>query len=94
MDEKNLSAVLNSVNQLTSNDIEVDALAAMGLATNMDEETQRRFTVIFSGQRQEILLHVWREQVDWLHLYFSSASPELVAAIEQATASFARSGGS
>jgi len=56
----------------------------------MDEELQSRFTVRFEGSEIEVLYHVWRGQVDRVHLYFSAASRELVDGIDVASQEFAR----
>ena len=61
----------------------------LAVATPMDEELQDRYAVTFKGSDEEIQLHVWREQVDWVHLYFSSTSKELITAIEASNAKFA-----
>jgi hypothetical protein len=56
----------------------------------MDEELQDRYSFIFQGSDEEIQIHVWREQVDWVHLYFSSTSKDLVTAIQNKNARYAR----
>lgn len=57
----------------------------------MDAELQDRYTVSFNGADEEIQIHVWREQVDWVHLYFSTTSRDLIKALENVNNAHARS---
>ena len=70
----------------------VDGLLDLTESTPMDDEQQKRFAVSFNGEETEILYHVWREQEDWVHLYFSSESEDLIAAIKVAMTPLARAG--
>jgi len=90
VDETSVRLVLTALDQVT--DIDVDGLLELTETTPMDDEQQERFAVSFDGEKTEILYHVWREQEDWVHLYFSSESEDLIAAIEAATDPLARSG--
>ena len=82
--------MLQEIDTLVENSLVVDELVKLAQATPMDEELQDRYAVRFCGTDEEMLIHVWREQVDWVHLYFSSTSQEMIAAIENKTASYAR----
>lgn len=84
-------AVLRALDQLTDNDIDVAGLLALTESTPMDDELQQRFDVSFAGTETDVLYHVWREQEGWVHLYTSSESENLVAAIRAAMEPFARS---
>ena len=90
VDESSLMTVLTAINQIT--EINVDGLFELAESTPMDDELQERFAVSFNGEESEILYHVWREQEDWVHLYFSSESEDLIATIKAATEPLARSG--
>ena len=85
-------AALTAMDQLTDNDMDVERLLELTETTKMDDEQQERFAVSFNGKETEILYHVWREQEDWVHLYASSESASLVAALQDAMAPFARDG--
>jgi len=88
VDGPSVGALLTALDQIS--DIDVDGLLTLTESTPMDDEQQQRFAVSFNGEDTEILYHVWREQEDWVHLYFSSDSEELTAAIEAAAEAFAR----
>jgi hypothetical protein len=90
VDQSRLPALLQEIDSLVDNSLAVDAIVKLAEATPMDEELQDRYAVRFRGADEEMQIHVWREQVDWLHLYFSSTSKEMIAAIENKTASYAR----
>ena len=90
VDEASVAMVLEALDALTDNDIDVDGLHELARATSMDDEKQRRFAVTFGGEETSILFHVWREQEDWVHLYASSESEDLVNAIKNAMGQFAR----
>ncbi len=92
VDGESVLAVLTAVDQLTDNDIDVERLLELTETTQMDDEQQERFAVSFNGEETEILYHVWREQESWVHLYASSESASLVAALQAAMAPFAREG--
>ena len=67
-------------------------LMALLAGCSSPDEQQERFAVSFNGEETEILYHVWREQESWVHLYASSESASLVAALQAAMAPFAREG--
>ena len=90
VDQSRLPALLQEIDALVENSLAVDEIVRLAEATPMDEELQDRYTVRFRGADAEMLIHVWREQVDWVHLYFSSTSKELIAAIEDSMAGYAR----
>ena len=90
VDETAVSSFLNALNQVTDNTIDVAALKDLTATTSMDDEQQMRFDATFNGENASVLYHVWREQEDWVHLYASSESEALIAAIEAATAAYAR----
>ena len=92
VDGESVLAVLTAVDQLTDNDIDVERLLELTETTKMDDEQQERFAVSFNGEETEILYHVWREQENWVHLYASSESESLIAALQAAMAPFAREG--
>ena len=90
VDEVRLQALLNDIDGLTENALPVDAIHTLALDTPMDEELQDRYQFAFNGRDEEVQIHVWREQVDWVHLYFSTTSPELKAALETTGETYAR----
>ena len=90
VDQDQVAALLAEIDGLSDNALDVDAMLNLAVTTPMDEELQDRYPVTFNGADEEVLFHVWREQVDWVHLYFSSESKSLIAAIEKASAPFAR----
>lgn len=90
VDQKNVPALLAAIDKLTDNVLDVDGMLELAESTPMDEELQQRYAVKFSGSDEEILLHVWREQVEWVHLYFSSTSKELIDVIEKTNSAYAR----
>jgi hypothetical protein len=87
--QSQLEGLFDQINSLTENELDTDKMLQLAVSTPMDEEQQDRFAVTFNGSEEEIQLHIWREQVDWVHLYFSSTSKELVAAVEESNARFA-----
>jgi len=91
VDLSKLSVLLSAVNQLTDNELDTEHLVELANSVRLDEEKQERLPTAYSGKETEILYHVWREQADWVHLYFSSPSEELIGAIKKATEPFARS---
>ena len=90
VDQSQVFTLLTSIDAMTDNTLAVDEMLELALSTPMDEEQQNRFPVVYNGADEEILFHVWREQADWLHLYFSSTSKELVAALEKNNEAYAR----
>ena len=92
VDGESVLAVLTAVDQLTDNDIDIERLLELTETTKMDDEQQERFAVSFNGEETEILYHVWREQENWVHLYASSESEILIAAMQTVMAPFAREG--
>ena len=90
VNQSELLALLGEINTLADNALPVDKMLELAESTKMDEEQQGRFTFAFKGSDEEILFHIWREQVDWVHLYFSSTSKELIAALENTNMAYAR----
>ena len=90
IDQSELPALLGDIDLIADNALAVDEMLELAVSTRMDEEQQDRFTLTFNGTDEEILFHVWREQVDWVHLYFSSTSRELIAALEKINVAYAR----
>ena len=84
-----LKPLLKQIDVLAENELDTEQMLQLALSTPMDEELQERYAVTIDGDTEEIQLHVWREQVDWVHLYFSSTSKELIGAIEASNAKFA-----
>jgi hypothetical protein len=87
--ESQLPSLLTNVDALTDDAVPVGELIALAAATPMDDELERRFSVTYQGAQQEVQVHVWREQVDWVHLYFSSTSKDLITAIEATISGYA-----
>ena len=90
VDQSELAALLQDINTLAENTLPVDKILELAISTPMDEELQDRFAFAFNGSDEEIQIHVWREQVDWVHLYISSTSKELIAALEKTNMAYAR----
>ena len=90
VNQTELSALLTDIDALADNALPVDKMLELAESTPMDGELQERIAFTFDGSSEEILFHVWREQVDWVHLYFSSTSRELIEALEETNAAYAR----
>ena len=90
VDQSELPALLNDIDTLSNNTLPVSEILELAISTPMDEELQDRFAFAFNGSDEEIQIHVWREQVDWVHLYISSTSKELIAALEKTNMKYAR----
>jgi len=90
VDQSELPALLQDINTLADNTLPVDKILELAISTPMDDEVQDRFAFAFNDSDAEIQIHIWREQVDWLHLYFSSTSKELIAALEKTNMAYAR----
>lgn len=90
IDDASVPAMLTALDAITDNDLPLDELLEMSKSTPMDEETQRRVPVSFKGQEADMLIHIWREQTDWVHFYASSTSQEFVNAVEAGMKPFAR----
>ncbi len=90
VNQSELPALLSDIDTLADNALPIDKLLELAVSTPMDAEQQERFPFTFDGSGEEMLFHVWREQVDWVHLYFSSTSKELIAAIEKTNMEYAR----
>jgi len=90
VNQSELSALLGDIDALADNALPVDTMLELAISTPIDEEQQDRFAISFKGSDEEILFHVWREQVDWIHVYFSSTSKELIAALEDTNKVYAR----
>lgn len=93
VDHAQLEALFKDLNALTDKGLPAEAMIELALATPMDEELQERYTVQFDDDDREIQFHVWREQADWVHLYFSASSQALISAIENTSAAHARPSG-
>ena len=94
VDQANVPALLAGIDELTDDTLDVDGMLELAVSTPMDEELQQRYAIKFRDSDEEIQFHVWREQVDWVHLYFSSTSKDLVNAIEKTNSAYARDSGS
>lgn len=90
VDDASIPAMLAAIDELTDNELPVDELLAMTTSVPMDEENQQRVAVVFRGDETDMLIHIWREQVDWVHVYASSTSKDLVNAVEAGIKSFER----
>lgn len=90
VDQTALAALLNDIDAVTENELPIEEMIQLALTTPMDNEQQERFNMVFAGDNEDVLFHIWREQQDWLHLYFSSTSKNLIAAIETSSADYAR----
>ena len=92
VDETQLEALFAAIDGLTDDTLDAASLIELAATTPMDDELEARFKVRYDGSEREVLFHVWREQVDWVHLYFSSTSKSLIDAIETTSGPFARAG--
>lgn len=90
VNQSDLGALLADIDKVTENALPLDAMLELAVSTPMDAEQQERYAVSFGGAGGEILFHVWREQLDWVHLYFSSTSKALITAIEESNSRYAR----
>ncbi len=72
---------LAAIDAITDDALPVEELVDMANSVSMDEEKQERFAVSFDGKQTELLIHVWREQADWVHLYASSPSAPFIETI-------------
>lgn len=90
VDHGDLPALFDSLDNVTDDALPKEKMLELALSTPMDDELQQRFNVVFKGADAEIQLHVWREQANWVHLYFSSTAKDLVAAIESSNSAYAR----
>ena len=91
VDEVSIPTMLAAIDGLTDNDLPVEELLDMTTSVPMDEEKQQRVAVVFRGEETDMLIHIWREQADWVHVYASSTSKDLVDAVEAAFKQFERS---
>ena len=90
VDDVSIPAMLAAINELTDNELPVDELLALTTSVSMDDEKQQRVAVSFGGEETDMLIHIWREQVGWVHVYASSESQDLVNAVEGDIKSFER----
>jgi hypothetical protein len=90
VDDVSIPAMLAAIDELTDNQLPVDELLALTTSVSMDDEKQQRFAVSFGGEETDMLFHIWREQIDWVHVYASSTSQDLVNAVEASIKSFER----
>ena len=91
VDQSELVTLLGDIDKLTDKTLPVDEILALAISTPMDAELQDRYTISFNGADEEIQIHVWREQVDWVHVYFSTTSKDLFKALEKVNNAHARS---
>ena len=92
VNQSELPALMAEINALADRPLPIDKMLELAVSTPMDEEQQDRFQFAFDGSDEEILFHVWREQTDWVHLYFSSTSKDLIGALEKTNMAYAREG--
>ena len=90
VDDVSIPAMLAAIDGLTDNELPVDELLALTKSISMDDEKQQRVAVSYRGEETDMLIHIWREQVDWVHVYASSTSQDLVNAVEAGIQSFER----
>jgi len=90
VDDTSIPAMLAAIDELTDNALPVDELLALTNSVSMDDEKQQRVEVFFQGEETDMLIHIWREQTDWVHVYASSVSQDLVNAVEVSIKSFER----
>ena len=83
-------ALLTALDEMTDSQLDVSGLTDLTNNVTIDQEDQRKFAVTYKGEETELLYHVWREQSDWVHLYFSTPSKALHEAMEASNAAFAR----
>ena len=82
--------MLGAIDAISDNALPVDELIELTNTTPMDQEQQLRFPVTFKGRNTDMLYHVWREQEDWVHVYASSTTRDLVDAVDASFTSFER----
>lgn len=91
VDLASIPAMLAAIDNITDDELPVDELLTLTNSVPMDEEKQQRIVVSFGETETELQYHVWREQVDWVHVYASSTSQDLVTAMEISMKQFERS---
>jgi len=91
VDLASIPAMLAAIDNTTDDELPVDELLTLTNSVPMDEEKQQRIVVSFRENETEMLYHVWREQTDWVHVYASSTSQDLVSAVEISIKQFERS---
>jgi len=91
VNQSELMTLIRDIDSVTDNPLPVDEILELAVKTPMDDELQERFSFVFKGSDEEVQIHVWREQLDWVHLYFSTTSEDLIAALETTNAAHARS---
>lgn len=90
VDMSQLSAMLSAVDAMTDEAMDTDAMLQLAVDTPMDDEKQMQFSVSHGGAEAELYYHIWREQADWVHVYFWSSSKPLVDEIDGIIKEFAR----
>lgn len=90
VDLASIPGMLAAIDDVTENDLAVGDLAELTNSVPLDEEKQERFVVSHNGVETELLYHVWREQADWVHVYASSTSKQLIDEVESSMQHFAR----
>lgn len=73
---------LHAVDALVDSDLDVAGLVEFGASVPVDDEKQQKIAVVYQQDDTMVLYHVWRENADSVHLYFSTPSEGLAAAIE------------
>ena len=91
VDLASIPAMLAAIDNITDDKLPIDELLTLTNSVPMDEEKQQRIAVSFGENETEMLYHVWREQSDWVHVYASSTSQDLVSAVEIRIKQFERS---
>jgi hypothetical protein len=90
VNQSELMSLFSDIDSMTDNALPVNDIHELAVATPMDDELQERFSFVFKGSDEDVQIHVWREQVDWVHLYFSTTSEDLIAALDATNATHAR----
>ena len=91
VDLESIPAMLAAIDDITDDELPVDELLALTNSVPMDEEKQQRIAVSFQENDTDMLYHVWREQTDWVHVYASSTSQDLVETVESSIKPYQRS---
>lgn len=91
VDVASIPAMLDAIDGVVDSDLAVGDLIALTNSVPLDEEKQERIVVLHKGGETDFLYHVWREQADWVHVYISGPSEELITTIDRSIQSFSRS---
>lgn len=82
LDDETVMSFLQQMNSMAGGTLDVQALNELGRGLAVDTEDQMRLKVSYQEKDTELLYHVWREQADWVHIYLSSPSGELITALD------------